>query len=349
MDFFDPTSNLNEKSLILWGAGKRLKEFINDYVETGLIPRPTAICDSTRSLAEQECGIKSISIDQLRKMHPRDTAIIVTAGLLELQGAIVRNELYYFQIIHRLAIETHFELVKNKRVLESNLQLFSDDRSKQIYTSRIRSLLQSQLIDSSLYSYPPYFGNEIFGKLSPNERIFFAGAFNGKHVENMLASCSRVEIIACEPSPYWSKRLSEQFKNSENVKINNTLLWDSTSEMYFDDDLQNGGLDAQILKSPKEGSILIPANTIDNLSQGKKIDYIFLDVEGAEQKVLKGARQTISHYLPKMGICIYHTFDDYIEIPRILAEEYGDKYEFYVRQHSVINRIETVLYAKPVL
>lgn len=349
MEFFDPTSNFNGKSLILWGGGKKLTEFINDYVETGLIPRPIGICDTTRPLGEQECGIKSISMDQLRKMHPKETAIIITAGLLELQGAIVRNELYYFQITHRLAIETHFELIKKIRVFANNLHLFSDDRSKQIYTSRLQSLLQSQLIDVSLYSYPPYFGNEIFGQLSPGERIFFAGAFNGKHVENMLESCPKVEIIACEPSPFWSKYLAEQFKKSENVKINNTLLWDSANEMYFDDDLQNGGLDAQILKSPKEGSTKIPTDTIDNLSQGKKIDYIFLDVEGAEQKVLQGARQTISQFVPKMGICIYHTFDDYIEIPRILGEEYGDKYQFYVRQHSVINRIETVLYAKPVV
>lgn len=87
----------------------------------------------------------------------------------------------------------------------------------------------------------------------------------------MLESCPKVEIIACEPSPFWSKYLAEQFKKSENVKINNTLLWDSANEMYFDDDLQNGGLDAQILKSPKEGSTKIPTDTIDNLSQGKKL------------------------------------------------------------------------------
>ena len=349
MEFFDPISNLHGKNVILWGAGKKLRDFVDGYVETGLIPRPIAICDSTRSLSEQECGIKSIGMDQLRKMHPKDTAIIVTAGLLELQGAIVRNELYYFPITHRLAIETHFELIKKIRVFENNLDLFSDDRSKQIYASRVQSLLRSQLIDTSLYSYPPYFGNEIFGQLSPKEKIFFAGAFNGKHVENMLTSCPKAEIIACEPSPYWSKRLTEHFLNSENVAIHNTLLWDSRSEMYFDDDLQNGGLDAQILKSPKEDAIKIPTDTIDNLSQGEKIDYIFLDVEGAEQKVLRGARQSISRYVPKLGICIYHTFDDYIEIPRILAEEYGEKYSFYVRQHSVINRIETVLYAKPVV
>jgi methyltransferase, FkbM family len=50
------------------------------------------------------------------------------------------------------------------------------------------------------------------------------------------------------------------------------------------------------------------------------IDFIKLDVEGAELDVLKGAIETIKKFKPKMAISVYHKGDDIVAIPLFLHE-----------------------------
>ena len=77
----------------------------------------------------------------------------------------------------------------------------------------------------------------------------------------------------------------------------------------------------------------------------ERVDFIKLDVEGAEINVLKGAIETIKKFKPKMAISVYHKPDDIITIPtsihRLLPEA-----KFYLRHFS--NGIsETILFVNP--
>jgi hypothetical protein len=41
-------------------------------------------------------------------------------------------------------------------------------------------------------------------------------------------------------------------------------------------------------------------------------------IEGAEQKALAGAQQTIAKYHPRMALCVYHVEGDDTGVPRIV-------------------------------
>lgn len=76
-----------------------------------------------------------------------------------------------------------------------------------------------------------------------------------------------------------------------------------------------------------------------------KVDFIKMDIEGAEPLALKGAINTIKKFKPKLAISIYHGMNDFVNIPAWLMELDSD-YVFYVGHYKIFDQ-ETVLFAKP--
>lgn len=99
--------------------------------------------------------------------------------------------------------------------------------------------------------------------------------------------------------------------------------------------------------NPDTVSNKISITSIDDFvenHQVKKIDFIKMDIEGWELRALKGARSTINKYGPKLAICLYHKFSDFVEIPQWLTANFPD-YEFRLGHYTIFED-ETVLYAK---
>jgi FkbM family methyltransferase len=91
----------------------------------------------------------------------------------------------------------------------------------------------------------------------------------------------------------------------------------------------------------------VPLRSVDHLVNTKEIqrvDFIKLDVEGAELESIHGARESIRRFKPKLAISLYHKPNDIFEI--ILHIK--DKYPFYscYLDHYTIHAEETVLYCR---
>ncbi len=77
----------------------------------------------------------------------------------------------------------------------------------------------------------------------------------------------------------------------------------------------------------------------------QRVDFIKMDIEGAELKALQGAEQTLKAFRPKLAIALYHRADDFVDIPSYL-ESLNLNYEFFL-DHFTIHLEETVLFASP--
>lgn len=73
--------------------------------------------------------------------------------------------------------------------------------------------------------------------------------------------------------------------------------------------------------------------------------FIKVDVEGAEASVLRGARQIIATYRPRLAVSVYHRAGDFWRIPQLVFE-FSDAYDIYLR-HYTESIYETVMFFLP--
>lgn len=82
---------------------------------------------------------------------------------------------------------------------------------------------------------------------------------------------------------------------------------------------------------------------LDTLLASNKVTFIKMDIEGAEQNALEGAKQIIQKQTPKLAICIYHSLEDLWEVP-LQIKRMVPEYKIGVRHHAA-NMGDTVCYA----
>ncbi|MDE6112533.1 MAG: FkbM family methyltransferase, partial [Bacteroidales bacterium] len=63
----------------------------------------------------------------------------------------------------------------------------------------------------------------------------------------------------------------------------------------------------------------------------QRVDFIKADIEGAERDMLRGARETLKRFAPKLAICTYHLPDD----PQVLEQIIKDANPDYTVVHTL--------------
>lgn len=84
-----------------------------------------------------------------------------------------------------------------------------------------------------------------------------------------------------------------------------------------------------------QAPVYIDGITVDTFckEQGVVPDFIKADIEGAERKLITGARETLSKIKPKLAICAYHFPNDIYELP-LMIHECNPEYRLYLQRAS---------------
>jgi len=103
-----------------------------------------------------------------------------------------------------------------------------------------------------------------------------------------------------------------------------------------------------LTKEFAENTRLIDTISIDEFVDENKIarvDFIKLDIENAELPALKGAQKTIEKHRPQIATAIYHSHEQFFEVPLLLIKNL-ENYTHKIAHYS-LGFEETVWYAIP--
>lgn len=132
------------------------------------------------------------------------------------------------------------------------------------------------------------------------------------------------------------------------IKIIENPVWNSSNErLYFKDQGP-----ASIVTNQPDEYITGEVDTIsiDDLvlrNSLNKVDFIKMDIEGAELNALQGAINTIKKFTPSLAIAVYHNINDIYDVIHFIKEQ-NPHYSFYLGHYTIYAQ-ETVLFAKPLL
>ena len=150
------------------------------------------------------------------------------------------------------------------------------------------------------------------------------------------------QIVTFEPDPQYYKNTAANCGAYPNIEIVAKGLYDFTGTLYINTDNY-----VKVVKQKiKEEDFECPVTSIDDYFLNTKydrVDFIKMDIEGAELNALMGAKQILRRDKPNLAICIYHNRIDFITIPEFLRKlDLG--YKLYAGHHRPWYA-ETVVYA----
>lgn len=181
--------------------------------------------------------------------------------------------------------------------------------------------------------------------LAEQERKIYGEGSDGPHSSDIVLDCgSNVgvtirdallagaeKVIGIEPAPENLECLRRNFPSeitAGRVVIVPKGVWDKEDALTLKVDPRNSAADTFVLQ--REGTVdveKVPLTTIDHLVSAlnlPRVDYIKMDIEGAEPRALEGGQETLKKWKPRISVAAYHSPDHPKVIPEIIRKARRD-------------------------
>ncbi len=159
--------------------------------------------------------------------------------------------------------------------------------------------------------------------------VLDCGANVGVFTQLALSAGAKT-VVAIEPAPENLECLRRNFP--QEIAAGRVILypkgvWDKDDMMTLQVDPNNSAADSFVIhREGGRAGAQAPLTTIDKLVAELKlerVDYIKMDIEGAEQKALAGGKATIARFHPRMSLSAYHAPADPERIPQLVKDAWS--------------------------
>lgn len=163
---------------------------------------------------------------------------------------------------------------------------------------------------------------------------------------NKVGEIGKVKVFEFIPKniEVFNKNVQLNPKLAPVIELLKKPLWDKSDQnVYYLDNGPGSKVELDSFEGETGMTATISIDDYVKASQITKVDFIKMDIEGAETQALKGAIETIRNFRPKLAIALYHSSKDFERIPKFI-HDLGLGYKFYL-SHSTIYGEETMLFA----
>lgn len=290
-----------------------------------------------RMLADDHSRALLVELVKFRVLGPRHVALPISAERHRAEQARVDREL----LVERgtLAVPDLFSPRLSRYALElpkGSLTLHTDSAN----------LVGVLLLEQYAYARGP---GPVVARARPGDVVIDGGACWGDtalYFAERVGAQGRVysfELSAANVA-VMEANLGLNPALADRVEIVREALWDATGEVVSYSEL--GRITAPGLVTA-EGAADAATVALDDFVEERgiaRIDFVKLDVEGAELRALRGAERTLRAFRPALAVAAYHRDGDLVEIPAFL-EGLDLGYELFL-DHFSAGRPETVLFAR---
>jgi FkbM family methyltransferase len=159
-------------------------------------------------------------------------------------------------------------------------------------------------------------GNHVYsvgeGALRAGDVVLDVGAHLGVFTRLALRA-NAARVIAIEADPANARCLRRTFAQeiaASRVTVVEAAAWDRSGTLTFNSNPGRGTLSGQV---SDKGTIQVRSVALDEVAEQLglgRVDYVKMDIEGAERHALRGAGRLLREYAPRLAICTYHNPDD---------------------------------------
>ena len=173
------------------------------------------------------------------------------------------------------------------------------------------------------------YGTDLRG-VQPKDVVLDCGANVGVFTRQALRHGAS-KVVAIEPAPWALECLRRNF--GDEIRTGRVLLypkgvWDREDTLELNIPPGMASTAATVALHQAQGKVFqVPLTTIDRMVAELKlerVDFIKMDIEGAEPNALRGAVETVGYFHPRMAISLEHRPTDPETIPSLTRQLWPD-------------------------
>jgi FkbM family methyltransferase len=165
-------------------------------------------------------------------------------------------------------------------------------------------------------------------QVKPNDIVLDCGANVGVFTKRALKAGAKL-VVAIDPSPANVAAMQRTFAQeivAGRVIVYPKGVWDKEDVLTMHVH-ENSALDSFVMQGRPEDEykqtkkVDLPLTTIDKLVAELKldrVDFIKMDIEGAERQALAGGAGTIKQWQPRMSVAAENLGDDQYKVPEVI-------------------------------
>lgn len=347
-----PNELLNGRNII-YGAGengKRIYQQLKEYK----VPVEGFYDDDTSRWNEEVCDGKYIySYAELKDMDiDRTNYILASVFMSEMEKRAEELGFKHLYGVYNLILhycETAYEIPKfkgNQNYLQRQNAIkkyINDEKSLKYFDVMYETIMEGKALHSIKNVFCPedIYCLKRLKNILKSATFVDCGAFKGDTLSQFIEQFPDYKNIYCFEADKTNYNVLQKYVDStekEHIICENYALWNTETIIG----MEGAGVST---RASEKSSNKIRTITIDKYFNDIKVDYIKMDIEGAELNALRGGMNVIKRDRPVLAICIYHSMNDRLEIPEMLVNSL-EKYEFLIRHHGY-TYCDSVLYGIP--